>query len=488
MNLSRRQFFEGSLGALALSGVLKAPDAAAAGPRPPVGELHYLTLRDAAALIKSKQLSPVELTDAIFKRIDHVEPEVHAFITITRDVALEAARAAEKEIMAGRYRGPLHGIPVAVKDTHYTKGIKTTCASPVLADFIPEFDATVVTRLKNAGAILLGKTNLPEFSSGSSGNGTNNPWNLSRPTGGSSAGNAAGLGAGMFFGASGGDTGASIRGPAALCGVVGLKPTYGRVSGYGVMKLSWSVDHVGPMTRTVEDNALMLNVVAGYDPSDTASGDVPVPDYTKALRRGVRGMRIGIPRRPMVEGFYPDELRAFEEAVKVFQKLGAQVAEVELPPTMAMMGDAHNIIRICDAASYHEKFLATKADLYGKTDVRRDVEAGSLVTAVQYLRAQKMRKIFLKQMLETFANIDLMITPESVPAGEEAHPKLNPHSPFNDSGFPGMAVPAGFSTSPPGLPLSVQLVGKPYDEETVYAAGFAYESETPWHERRPTDL
>ena len=215
---------------------------------------------------------------------------------------------------------------------------------------------------------------------------------------------------------------------------------------------------------------------------------MPVPDYTKALRRGVRGMRIGIPRRPMVEGFYPDELRAFEEAVKVFQKLGAQVAEVELPPTMAMMGDAHNIIRICDAASYHEKFLATKADLYGKTDVRRDVEAGSLVTAVQYLRAQKMRKIFLKQMLETFANIDLMITPESVPAGEEAHPKLNPHSPFNDSGFPGMAVPAGFSTSPPGLPLSVQLVGKPYDEETVYAAGFAYESETPWHERRPTDL
>jgi aspartyl-tRNA(Asn)/glutamyl-tRNA(Gln) amidotransferase subunit A len=486
MNLSRREFVAGSLGTLALPHLLRASDRIAKTEPPAGGDLHYLTIQGASARIRSKQLSPVELTEAILKRIDQVEPQVHAFITITRDEAREAARVAEKEIMAGRYRGPLHGIPVAVKDTHYTKGIRTTCASPVLADFVPPFDATVVARLKNAGAILVGKTNLPEFSSGSFGNGTNNPWNLSKPPGGSSAGNAAGLGAGMFFGASGGDTGASIRGPAALCGVVGLKPTYGRVSGFGVMKLSWSVDHVGPMTRTVEDNALMLNVLAGYDPSDTASGDVPVPDYTKALRRGVRGMRVGIPKRPLIDGFHPDELRAFEESLKVFQTLGARVTEVELPPTMSVMGDAHNIIRICEAASYHEHFLATRADLYGKTDVRRDVEAGSLITAVQYLRAQKMRRIFLRQMLETFSSLDLLVTPETVPAGEQSRAKLNPHYPFNDSGFPGMAVPAGFSTSPPGLPLSVQLVGKPYDEETVYAAGFAYESETRWDERKPT--
>jgi aspartyl-tRNA(Asn)/glutamyl-tRNA(Gln) amidotransferase subunit A len=486
MSLSRREFFAGSLGALAIPNLLEASNANRQTPRQPAGELYYLTIRDAADRIKTRQLSPVELTEAILKRIDQVEPEVHAFITLTREEALAAARSAESDIMAGHYRGSLHGIPVAVKDTHYTKGIRTTCASPVLADFVPSFDAGVVARLKNAGAILVGKTNLPEFSSGSFGNGTNNPWNLSKPPGGSSAGNAAGRGAGMFFGASGGDTGASIRGPAALCGVVGLKPTYGRVSGYGVMKLSWSVDHVGPMTRTVEDNALMLNVVAGYDPLDTASGDVPVPDYTKALRRGVRGMRIGIPTPPMIEKFHPDELTAFGDAVKVFQKLGARVTEVELPPTMAIMADAHNILRICDAASYHEQFLATRADLYGKTDVRRDMEAGSLITAVQYLRAQKLRKIFLREMFETFNNFDLMLTPETVPAGEESRARFSPHSPFNDCGFPGMAVPAGFSTSPSGLPLSVQLVGKPYDEETVYAAGFAYESETRWYERKPT--
>jgi aspartyl-tRNA(Asn)/glutamyl-tRNA(Gln) amidotransferase subunit A len=449
------------------------------------GELHYLTIRDASALIRTKRLSPVELTQATLSRIDAVEPKVRAFITLTRESALETARAAEREIVAGRYRGPLHGVPVAVKDTHYTKGVRTTCASPVHEDFVPAFDATIVTRLKNAGAILVGKTNLPEFSSGSSGNGTNNPWNLERPTGGSSAGNAAGLAAGMFFGASGGDTGASIRGPAALCGVVGLKPTYGRVSGYGVMKLSWSVDHNGPMTRTVEDNAMLLSVIAGYDPEDWATADVAVPDYTRALRRGVRGMRIGIPKRPMVAGFHADELKAFDDALDVFRKLGARVIEVDLPDTIRVMGDAHNIIRICEAASYHEPFLATKADLYGPSNVRRDVEAGALITAGQYLRAQKMRKVFVRQMLTLFEGFDVMITPETAPAGEQSKGPLNPHSPFNDSGFPGMAVPAGFSTSPKGLPLSIQIVGKPFDEETVYAAGYAYESETRWHERRP---
>jgi aspartyl-tRNA(Asn)/glutamyl-tRNA(Gln) amidotransferase subunit A len=472
---------------LGVSNVLPPIDGdAAVQARQPTRDLHYLTIRDAAARIRSKRLSPVELTEAILARIDQVEPKIHAFITLMRENALEAARSAEREIMAGRYRGALHGIPVAVKDTHYTKGVRTTGASPVLADFVPSFDATIVARLKNAGAILMGKTNLPEFSSGGSGNGTNNPWNLERPTGGSSAGNAAGLGAGMFYGASGGDTGASIRGPAALCGVVGLKPTYGRVSGYGVMKLSWSVDHNGPMTRTVEDNALLLNVIAGYDPEDWATADVPVPDYTRALRRGVRGMRVGIPKRSMIEGFHPDELQAFDDALNLFQKLGARVIEIDLPDTLPMMGAAHNIIRICEAASYHEPFLATKAELYGPTNVRRDVEAGALITAGQYLRAQKMRKVFTKQMLAVFSGLDVMITPETVPAGEPSKGRLSPHSPFNDCGFPGMAVPAGFSISPAGLPLSIQIVGKPFDEETVYAAGFAYESETRWYERRPT--
>jgi aspartyl-tRNA(Asn)/glutamyl-tRNA(Gln) amidotransferase subunit A len=487
MSVSRRGFLAGSLGMFGMSNTLAMQsNSAAVRVQHSDSELHYLTIRDAATQIRSKRLSPVELVGATLARIDAVEPKVRAFITLTRESALESARAAEREIMAGRYRGPLHGIPVAVKDTHYTKGVRTTCASPVHNDFVPEFDATTVARLKNAGAILMGKTNLPEFSSGSSGNGTNNPWNLARPTGGSSAGNAAGLAAGMFFAASGGDTGASIRGPAALCGVVGLKPTYGRVSGYGVMKLSWSVDHNGPMTRTVEDNALLLNVIAGYDPEDWATADVAVPDYARALRRGVRGMRIGIPRRSMVAGFHPDELKAFDDALNLLQKLGARVMEIDLPETLQLMGDAHNIIRICEAASYHEPFLATKAELYGPSNVRRDVEAGALITAGQYLRAQKMRKVFVKQMLTLFRGFDVMITPETVPAGEPSKGPLNPHSPFNDAGFPGMAVPAGFSTAPAGLPLSIQIVGKPFDEETVYAAGHAYESETRWHERRPT--
>jgi aspartyl-tRNA(Asn)/glutamyl-tRNA(Gln) amidotransferase subunit A len=240
------------------------------------------------------------------------------------------------------------------------------------------------------------------------------------------------------------------------------------------------------MTRTVEDNALLLNVMAGPDPEDWASSDVPVPDYTRSLGRGVRGMRLGIPKRAMIEGYFPDELKAFDDALVVFQKLGARTVEVDLPDTLAVMGDAHNIIRICEAASYHEPFLATKAELYGPTAVRRDVEAGALITAGQYLRAQKMRKIFVKQMLEIFSGFDLMITPETVPAGERSSGRFSPHSPFNDTGFPGMAVPAGFSTLPAGLPLSIQIVGKPFDEETVYAAGHAYESATPWHERRPT--
>jgi aspartyl-tRNA(Asn)/glutamyl-tRNA(Gln) amidotransferase subunit A len=486
MSVSRRGFLAGSLGMIGVSNALgQLTGDGAVRAQEPAGELHYLTIRDASTRIRTKRLSPVELTQAALARVDAVEPKVRAFITLTREAALESARAAEREIMAGRYRGALHGIPVAVKDTHYTKGVRTTCASPVHENFIPAFDATIVARLKNAGAILMGKTNLPEFSSGSSGNGTNNPWNLERPTGGSSAGNAAGLAAGMFFGASGGDTGASIRGPAALCGVVGLKPTYGRVSGYGVMKLSWSVDHNGPMTRTVEDNAMLLNVIAGFDPEDWATADVAVPDYTRALRRGVRGMRIGIPKRSMVAGFHPDELKAFDDALEVFRKLGARAIEVDLPDTIRVMGDAHNIIRICEAASYHEPFLATKAELYGPSNVRRDVEAGALITAGQYLRAQKMRKVFVRQMLGLFEGFDVMITPETVPAGEPSKGPLNPHSPFNDSGFPGMAVPAGFSTSPQGLPLSIQIVGKPFDEETVYAAGYAYESETRWHERKP---
>ena len=298
MELSRRIFLKHSLAGMAAMPSFQPTKLQRSGSIRK-SDLPYLSIAETSALLRQRQLSPVELTEAILGRIDQLESKLHAFITISRDEAIEAARLAETEITSGKYRGPLHGIPVGVKDTHYTKGIKTTAGTPLLADFIPSFDATVVARLKDAGAILIGKTNLPAFSFGGD-TPSHNPWDLSKPTGGSSGGSAAALAAGMLQGATGGDTSGSVRFPATLCGVVGMKPTYGMVSRYGVIPISYSLDHVGPMTRTVEDNALMLNVLAGYDPQDPSSSDVAIPDFTRGLGKEVRGMTIGIPQSSFV--------------------------------------------------------------------------------------------------------------------------------------------------------------------------------------------
>jgi aspartyl-tRNA(Asn)/glutamyl-tRNA(Gln) amidotransferase subunit A len=465
---------------------------ASSRPGSPPSDLPYISLTDAAALIKARRLSPVELTQAMLDRIDRLDGAVGAFLTVTRDEAMRAARAAEEEIARGRYRGPLHGIPFAVKDTHYTKSIRTTANTPVLADFVPDFNATVVTRLKNAGAVLLGKTHLPEFSFGSAGSGglfpdAHNPWNLERTPGGSSSGSAAALASGMVAVATGGDTSGSIRNPAAFCGVVGMKPTYGRVSRHGIVVISWSLDHVGPMTRTVADNAVLLNAMAGHDPADDTSSELPVPDFTRALRRGVRGLRIGIPKPEQFEGYHRDVMRAFEESLGVFRKLGAPVAEVDLPPASDVVDDVQQIVRIAEAASYHEPFLTTKAERYATTTtVRRDVEAGSLVTAVQYLRAQKVRATFTKGLSQTFATLDVFLTPGMpAPAGEPVDVKQPFRRMFNASGFPALVLPMGFSTAPAGLPLGLQIAAKPFDEEAIYAAAQAFESATEWHARRP---
>ena len=369
--LTRRDFLAAG-SALPLTQAVRLPAA-------PSTDLPYLSLTEASALIKARRLSPVELTQAILDRIDRLDGNVGAFITVTRDLALGAAREAEQEIARGRYRGPLHGIPFGVKDTHYTKGIRTTANTPVLLDFVPDFDATVVARLKAAGGVLVGKMKLPEFSFGSAGEGgafpdAKNPWNLSRTPGGSSSGSAAALAAGLLTVATGGDTSGSIRNPATFCGVVGMKPTYGRVSRRGIVVISWSLDHVGPMTRTVADNAMLLNVMAGSDPADDSSSELPVPDYTRALQRDVRGLRIGIPRPTQFEGYHPDVMRAFASALEVYRRLGAHVSEVDLPSTADLIDDVQQIVRIAEAASYHEPFLTTKADRYGQTSVRRDVE------------------------------------------------------------------------------------------------------------------
>jgi aspartyl-tRNA(Asn)/glutamyl-tRNA(Gln) amidotransferase subunit A len=458
-------------------------------------DLPSLTLAGAAERLRRKQLSPVELTRAILDRIDRLNPRVGAFITVAADQAMDAARAAEQEIQRGRYKGPLHGIPIGVKDTHYTAGIRTTAASRVLADFIPGFDATVVRRLKEAGAILIGKTNLPEFSFGGYTAGTNNPWDLSRNSGGSSGGSGAALAAGMLIGATGGDTSGSIRNPAATCGVVGHKPTFGLVSRYGIVPISWTLDHIGPMGKTVEDCAILLRVLAGYDPKDSYSADVALPDYPRRLRKPVRGLRLGTPPADILAEFHPDTQTAFREAVRVLEGLGARAQEVTLPPTFELAAEAQTIVRICDAAAYHRQYLRTQAEDYGPNNpslppvsqVRTTVEAGLLLTAVQYLRAQQFRRVFVQQCLEMYSAFDFFLSPAMpAPADEPANPRVTFRSEYNLNGFPAISIPCGFSTSPQGLPIGLQISALPFRDAEILAFAHAYESATDWHRRKPS--
>ena len=483
MGVSRRTFLKSSVaGAAALSSVGRA--ASQAGST----DLHYLSIAEAAELIRTRRLSPLELTQAVLERIDQVESKVLAFVTVARDEALEVARSAQEEIARGQYRGPLHGIPVGFKDTTYTRGIKSTAGSPLLVDFTPTYDATVVSRLKEAGAIVVGKTRLPAFSMGGN-TPSHNPWDLSRTPGGSSGGSAVSLAAGELAGATGGDTSNSIRHPATLCNVVGMKATFGLVSRYGVIPISWSLDHIGPMTRTVEDNALMLNVLAGYDPQDDYTVDVPIPDYTQALGRGVRGIRIGIPRESLVNEFHADCIRGFRDALEVYQRLGAELVEVDMPSTLQAMDSGQRVIRICEAASYHGHHLADDPDRYGEdARPRSEAEVGALVPAVHYLRAQRLKKVFLREMQQLFSLFDVFITPgRPAPAGEPLQFRVTQDfaKMFNCSGYPAMAVPAGFSTSPAGLPVGLQIAAKPFEEEIMYRVAHAYEAETDWHTRRP---
>ena len=505
MPIDRRHFL--GISAAALTGLALSPGAeaspqtsgssSAGGGTPGASagiDLVPLTLSGAAAQILSKKLSPVELTEASLSRIAALDSKIGAFITVAAEEARAAARLAEKEIAQSKYRGPLHGIPVCLKDTNYTRGIRTTAASPVLKDFVPDFDATIVRRLKSAGAIIIGKANLPEFSFGGETPGTHNPWNFSRSPGGSSGGPAAALAASMVLGASGGDTSGSIRNPAANCGVVGHKPTFGLVSRYGVIPISWTLDHVGPLARTVEDCAILLKAMAGYDANDRFSARVAIPDYPQLLKRDVKGMRMGVPPAAALEKFHPDAKRTFAEAVKVMEGLGMEIREVKLPRSLEVASPAHTIIRIAEAAAYHRQFLLTRADKYLPDDesseavsrVRTTVEAGSLLTAAQYLRAQQIRKVFIRELLEMYSTIDAFLTPSMPgPPNEPVNASITFRPEYNLCGFPACSVPAGFSQSPPGLPLGVLISAKPFDDALVLAIGNAYESATEWHTKRP---
>jgi aspartyl-tRNA(Asn)/glutamyl-tRNA(Gln) amidotransferase subunit A len=488
--LRRRTFVQGAVagGASTLVGG-KAGDAAPADPGPPVAadtsSLTRLSLAEAARRLRARQVSPVELTQACLDRILALDPKLNAFITVTAEAALQEARAAEAELRKGRSRGPLHGIPIALKDLADTAGVRTTAASGLFKDRVPAEDAEVVRRLKEAGAVTLGKLNMHELAYGASSvvgyfGPVANPWDLAHSAGGSSSGSAAAVAAELCFGALGSDTGGSIRQPAAFCGIVGLKPTYGRVSVRGVIPLAWSLDHLGPMTRTVEDAALLLQAMAGYDPLDAASMDTPVPDYAAALAVPTSPLRLGVARTHYFEGLHPEIGEALEKALRVLQSLTASVQDVEVPP----FADT-TVLRV-EAYAYHQDGANRTPELYQKETLRR-IRGGAEIAAAAYAKARRQLDEDRRQVPRLFAGIDLLITPTTpVPPPALADllkdpdelraqeiPTLRLTRPFNHLGLPTISVPGGFTRA--GLPIGLQITGRAGDEATVLRLAHAYE-------------
>jgi len=482
---TRRELLKTAAGCAAASVVLKGKS----------GEVTQLSLKDASAMVRRKAVSPVELTQACLARIERLNPALNAFITVTAEQALREARDAEAEIQKGKWRGPLHGIPIALKDLFDTAGVRTTAGSGVFKDRVPEQDAEVVRRLRAAGAVLLGKLNMHEFAYGGTSVATyfgavHNPWNLDRIAGGSSGGSAAAVAAGLCYGALGSDTGGSIRQPSAYCGIAGLKPTYGRVSTRGVIPLSWSLDHVGPMCRSVGDAALLLQAIAGYDPQETNSVDVPVPDYTQALRAKVSPLRLGVPRKMFFEQIDAEIAAAVNQAIEVLRKLTAGVRDVELPPY-----DTLPVVP-AEAYAYHAPYVTKMPELY-QPSVRERVESGKNITAETYIAGRRELDRLRRAVREVFTGVDLLITPTTPvsPAtiADSAQADVRPPGgvgfslrntqPFDIFGLPAISVPCGFTNS--GLPIGLQITGPHWGEPAVLALAHAYEQATEWHTRRP---
>jgi aspartyl-tRNA(Asn)/glutamyl-tRNA(Gln) amidotransferase subunit A len=434
-----------------------------------MAELYDLTAYQAARGIRQGELSPVTLLEALLQRIDGLEPQVQAWVTLDRAGALATARELEQERQHGRIRGPLHGVPVGVKDIYYTAGLKTTCGSRIFADFLPSYDATPVARLKQAGAVILGKTVTTEFATLDPGP-TRNPWHLAHTPGGSSSGSAAGVAARMVPVALGSQTFGSIQRPAAYCGVYGLKPTFGRVSRYGVFPLSWSLDHVGPLARTVTDIALALQVLSGYDPYDPASSHAPVPDYLQAVQRADRPPRLGLVRQFYLERADP-ELRAHTEAVADrLARAGAPVEEVKLPESFRAVLAAHRMIMQVETAAVHADLFRAHAELYGPR-IRASIEAGSLIPGVHYLQAQRLRRLVRHDMTQVFQHSDFLLMPAaSGPAPRDltitGDPSFSALASF--TGLPAITIPSGLNTA--GLPLAVQLLGPAFADDRLLAA------------------
>lgn len=465
-------------------------------------ELKQLTIARAASLIRRGELSPIALTQAVLERIDRLNERMRAFITVTADHALERARAAERDIAGGHrnHRLPLLGIPISVKDLYDTKGIVTTAGAKVFAERVPEEDATVVRKLHEAGAVLIGKTNLHEFAFGvttvNPHYGTaRNPWDRERIAGGSSGGSAIAVALALGFGSMGSDTGGSIRIPASLCGIVGLKPTYGRVSLRGMVPLAWSLDHSGPMAQTVEDAAILLDIVAGHDSRDPYSHSVPAPPFTDSLTGDIRRIRVGIPKTHFYERVAPEVDTAVRRALKNLERLGCEILDVDLP-SASLQRDIFLQIASPQAYVYHEHYLKTQRNLYS-SDVRARIEAGSSMLSTGYVRAQ-LARLLMKQECETiFKMVDVIVTPTvPIPApridrlqeswgvdSETAVDSLTRFTRlFNIVGLPAVSIPCGFTTE--ALPIGMQICGKAFDESTVLRVAHAYEQDARWFERR----
>jgi aspartyl-tRNA(Asn)/glutamyl-tRNA(Gln) amidotransferase subunit A len=464
-------------------------------------ELCYTSAGDLSHLIRDRQVSPVEVIDAHLTRIEATEPTFNSFITLLPEHARDAARRAEAQIQAGNYRGPLHGIPVGLKDLFNTAGVRTTSGSRILDNFIPAEDCTVATRFQQAGAILLGKLNMHQFAYGPTGENfdyghMHNPWNPELVTGGSSGGSGSAAAAGQCTITMGSDTGGSVRIPSALCGIIGHKPTYGLVSRAGLTPLSWALDHPGPMVRTVEDAALTLNVIAGHDPADSATTTRELPDYTAALTGSVAGLRIGVVREYFEAPLDSEVETAVRAAIAQLSEMGATVTEVSFP----MFADAQAIsgtILMSEAAAYHRDLLAKDGDKLTPS-VRLRLEAGLFVTAADYLKAQQARARFNHEMARLFQEVDLLagpsepITAPPILAGEVniggqtvgTTAALTQYTrPYNISGTPAVTVPCGFSQA--GMPIGLQLAGRPFEDATVLRVAHAYEQATDWHRLHP---
>ncbi len=484
-------------------------------------ELTALTIHALHNKIKKREITSRQVTESVFHRIETVEPKIQAYTTLTQEMAMAQAETADHRIRSGQTITPLIGIPLAIKDNLCTRGVRTTCSSKILENFIPPYDATVIVKLKDSGFVMTGKTNMDEFAMGSSTENsafavTKNPWALDRIPGGSSGGSAAAVSADLCIAALGSDTGGSIRQPAACCGVVGLKPTYGRVSRYGLVAFASSLDQIGPLTKDVTDCALMMNAIAGHDPMDSTSADIACPDFTRALVEDVKGLRLGMPKEYFIEGMDAEVEQAVKEAIMLLEKAGAVIKNIHLPHTpyaiatyylLATAEASSNLARY-DGVKYGyrtkqakdlmEMYMKTRSEGFGP-EVKRRIMLGTYALSAGYYdayyrKAQQVRTLIKDDFDTAWNEVDAILTPTApTPAfmvGEKTQDPLQMYLSdiftisVNLAGIPAIAIPCGFTKS--GLPIGLQILGRPFDEETILRVAYTYEQETEWRKRKPS--